>query len=66
MSAICTGENPMNILAKESFGARSSIRSLKGGVTRTGTAPDHTPMAQPPSMHTILQGGEPGNPLPCH
>ncbi len=55
----------MNILATESFGSRSSIRSLKAPVTGTITAPVPGSMTNTPTGIMNRMGGEPGNPLPC-
>jgi phage gp45-like len=59
-------ENTMDIPATESFGSRSSIRSLKGTVTGTGTAPVHGSTTATLPRLTNIPGGEPENPLPGH
>lgn len=58
-------EKTMNILATESFGSRSSIRSLKAPAAGACTPPDYVSRNHAPFIQENRTGGEPGNPLPC-
>lgn len=55
----------MNILATETVGSRSSIRSLKVPVTGIHTLPDYGKTGHASFRKKNSTGGEPGNPLPC-